>query len=43
MEISKEKEKQSYNIWKQEITDCVLKVMLKRSSVTIVTSIFANA
>ena len=34
---------QSHRFWKQEITDCVLKVMFKRSSLTAMTFIFTNA
>ena len=40
MKISKNQLKQSHSSWEQEITDCVLYVMLKRSSVTSVTYIF---
>ena len=43
MKISKKKNKQLHSIWKQEITDCMLEVMLKRLSVTSVTSIFTIA
>ena len=35
--------KQSHRFWKEEITDCVLRVMFKRSSLTSMTSIFTNA